>query len=53
MRDHLRLVLKDWDDRLTATQDGKQARLLEALGKDQHYEKTSRARTLAGRSHRL
>ena len=53
MRDHLRLVLKDWDDRLTATQDGKQARLLEALGKDQHYEKTSRARTLGSRSHRL
>jgi DNA-binding transcriptional MerR regulator len=53
MRDHLRLVLKDWDDRLSATPDGKQARLLETLTKEQPNDKTSRTRTLSGRIHRL
>lgn len=53
MRDHLRIVLKDWDDRLSTTQDGKQARLLETLTKDQRYEKTPRTRILGGRNHRL
>jgi DNA-binding transcriptional MerR regulator len=53
MRDHLRVVLEDWDNRLSATQDGNQARLLETLAKDQHYEKTSRTRALGGRNHRL
>ena len=53
MRDHLRLVLKDWDDRLTATPEGKQARLLETLTKEQPNDKTSRTRTLDGRIHRL
>ena len=53
MRDHLRIILKDWDDRLNATQDGKQARLLETLTKEQHYEKTSRIRTPGGRNRRL
>jgi DNA-binding transcriptional MerR regulator len=53
MRDHLRLVLKDWDDRLSATPDGKQARLLETLTKEQPNDKTSRTRTLGGRNHRL
>jgi DNA-binding transcriptional MerR regulator len=52
MRDHLRLVLKDWDDRLSATPDGKQARLLETLTKEQPNDKISRTRTLGGRSHR-
>jgi DNA-binding transcriptional MerR regulator len=52
MRDHLRIVLKDWDHRLSNTQDGKQARLLETLTKDQHNEKTSRTRTIS-RNHRL
>lgn len=31
MRDHLRLVLKDWNERLTRTPNGKPARLLETL----------------------
>jgi DNA-binding transcriptional MerR regulator len=53
MRDHLRLVLKDWDDRLSATPDGKQARLLETLTKEQPNDKTHRTRTLGGRNHRL
>ena len=53
MRDHLRLVLKDWDDRLNATPDGKQARLLETLTKEQANDKTSRTRTLRGRNRRL
>ena len=53
MRDHLRLVLKDWDDRLSATPDGKQARLLETLTKEQSNDKTSWTRTLGGRNHRL
>jgi DNA-binding transcriptional MerR regulator len=53
MRDHLRLVLKDWDDRLSATPDGKQARLLETLTKEQSNDKTFRTRTLGGRNHRL
>ena len=53
MRDHLRIVLKDWDQRLSATQDGKQARLLETLVKDKHNEKTFGTRTLGGRNHRL
>jgi DNA-binding transcriptional MerR regulator len=53
MRDHLRIVLKEWDARLSATQDGKQARLLENLAKDQSHEKTSRTRTVGGRNHRL
>jgi MerR family copper efflux transcriptional regulator len=53
MRDHLRIVLKDWDDRLNKTQDGKPARLLETLANDQHYEKTSRTRIIGGRNYRL
>jgi len=53
MRDHLRIVLKDWDHRLSATPDGKQARLLETLTKEQSNDKTSRTRTLGGRNHRL
>lgn len=31
MRDHLRVVLADWDERLSRTPDGKPARLLETL----------------------
>jgi hypothetical protein len=38
MRDHLRLVLKGWDDRLSATPDGKQAR----LARDSYKGKTER-----------
>ena len=53
MREHLRNVLKDWDQRLGATQDGKQARLLETLAKEKTYEKTSRTRNLSGGNHRL
>jgi DNA-binding transcriptional MerR regulator len=53
MRDHLRIVLKDWDHRLSANQDGKQARLLETLAKEETYEKTSRTRPLSGGNHRL
>ena len=52
MRDHLRIVLKDWDQRLTSTPDGNQARLLETLTKDQHHEAISRTRTISSRSHR-
>ena len=52
MRDHLRLVLKDWDERLSATPEGKQARLLETLTKEHSNEKTSRTRLLSGRNHR-
>jgi DNA-binding transcriptional MerR regulator len=53
MRDHLRIVLKDWDQRLDTTQDGKQARLLETLVKDKHNEKTFGTRTLGGRNNRI
>lgn len=31
MRDHLRIVLHDWDQRLSATPEGKPARLLDTL----------------------
>ena len=53
MRDHLRIVLKDWDERLGRTQDGKPARLLETLTKDKYDEKNSRTRIIGGRNHRL
>lgn len=54
MRAHLRTVLKDWNERLNRTSDGKPARLLETLAKDKHHEdKISRHRTLGGRNGRL
>jgi len=52
-RDHLRILLKDWDHRLSAAQDGKPARLLETLAKEEPYENASRTRAIGGRNHRL
>jgi MerR family copper efflux transcriptional regulator len=53
MRDHLRTVLKDWNERLNRTPNGTQARLLETLAPPPHrkeqHEKTSRLRPVAGR----
>jgi MerR family transcriptional regulator, copper efflux regulator len=48
MRGHLRAVLKDWDERLKGTPDGKPARLLETLTapprREIQHETTTRIR---------
>jgi len=42
MRDHLRILLRDWDQRLRATPEGTQARLLDTLAQNSHVLRHSR-----------
>jgi DNA-binding transcriptional MerR regulator len=57
MRDHLRLVLKDWNKRLNGTPDGKPALLLATLqeppGKGHRHENIAHHRGARGRNNRL
>jgi DNA-binding transcriptional MerR regulator len=46
MRDHLRTVLKDWDQRLSQTPDGKPAKLLESLAAPPQKDGTTHDRTI-------
>jgi DNA-binding transcriptional MerR regulator len=53
MRDHLRTVLRDWDERLEQTPDGQPAKLLETLSipttpKGKSHETLSRTRFVRG-----
>jgi DNA-binding transcriptional MerR regulator len=44
MRDHLRTILADWDERLAHTPEGKQAKLLETLVVPAHLLKPLKSR---------
>jgi hypothetical protein len=44
MRDHLRTILTDWDERLTQTPEGRPARLLESIVVPAHLLKPLKSR---------